>query len=639
MTNNSSLEWIIKDNIEKLINTKNPLKLTLQIVNFQKDIKEYVNQVLEIMWNFFEWNNGKTNNKSTKSIETQIMDSLYKSNYHKSWLVYIKNYLNDSRFFKDEVFLIAYSSVNKIWKWELKSLDIKELELNDDHIDKLSFRKVRDIINIIDFNYISSREKFKLNDSIIQDIELFAEQFISNKEEVYKKLTKYIRTTTPDSKEKLILRNYFKTFLIDKHYPEVKKCLYWYTAHYFISRDDFNNLKVQWDDNIDETSKLYDFIQCKDVLIKLNNSVFSYIYKPFFYLKLSSSFKIDYKSTKWIKIKNFMFFTLSNNYDDYVNIYSFFHELEAYLKNDRFWIMKQWWFWLLSAPIILTAIFFYVPLGAFIWIVAIILNYLYKLLKELKSKTSYSINFNFWINVLASISIVWFMSSSFLINWWDVYKLWYEKTKQFVNLMSAVSPSMLFEYVDFKNDISSWYDAPKRNEVADIINHDYIWNEMSYYDKIKKDPIIEVSKIFEKNVSSDVDWKDKAEEKSEVMEPDYVKNDNFIEKDELLIDEEVEEYFFNEEEEIGNWVYLRNLAETILHRHIFEKELSLDNKQIHNIILMSIMEYTKINILQFRRWSSSVYSWQLDEYALWKQLPNWFKINMWQLEKIIVKNI
>lgn len=226
--------------------------------------------------------------------------------------------------------------------------------------------------------------------------------------------------------EKWYFWQYIKTYIIDNYYPEVRYLFYWYGSSQFLDKNTYTKLK--WTLNIipsispeadylySEINEISDF---KQIILELNDNLFSFFLLPIVYNSLSEKLTI----TKWdlYKMKYLLLYIFSDNYNEYKKIYMFFNQLEIFLNYDKkaqFLDKIQVCFSIIFLVFLsLIVAYFYLPIWVFLWI--LILS-LIKFTEVIYPNFYFRLKINSWLKFFATMFLV--ISSYFWILNFDKVK-------------------------------------------------------------------------------------------------------------------------------------------------------------------------------------------------------------------------
>ncbi|MBS8121977.1 hypothetical protein [Candidatus Vampirococcus lugosii] len=464
---------------------------------------------------------------------------------------------------------------------------------------------------------LSSKNSFVLRKNIFQNKEMISSNFeyffesLGNLDLENKNKSKIISTIY---KDKEIPNNIFYGYFADKFFGNIK---------------DFNKISFELKDYNSEVNLIKDnnvIHYIKSFLIKYNNYSFKYIWEPFFISFLVKELKIEVDNITWKKIKFFMLFLVAQNYNQYIYFFEFFNKLETFKRGKTFDLLKIWGFWFITFPIFLLIFSIFLPLGVFISFLLLIFGFIYKIVKDIHSKTVYKVNFDIGFNILASFSFFAFLGGSFFLTNFDAYKSGYEKFNEFINLMTAVNTADVLGGVSNKADsISGMPD--KETDLFDKVGHNYLYNKTYYeYNNINHSENIQDTQDIETDKSSVCEKLNSDEKKHSVSE------EIFEEKKDIF-------YFQGKEEKISKGVYIYNLLEKIYIKHNLNKKINLNKSQKHFLFQEILKDYVLLNLNYFRENSISKNSWSMNYLDLPNYMPDGFVINMGELEKIFLSKL
>lgn len=636
--NINNIDDLLKKSIETLIETKSPIKFFFKVWQLQSDIRDYMNDVFEKLWDFLDYENEKT-------LQTKIMWRLAVLKYHKAWLNFMDDYIKDSKYWQDDVFLKTYTylvnktkakykttqKINEKSRHIISEQEIFTKSLDDFDMWTLSFRQVLNIVRCVELDIISTKwmnEIDQVHKVLMWDI---ITDFLKNKSWFYDKFTSFLDSNKIEWDQKRLYWRYMKTMIIIKYYPNVFKCFYWYLAWKPVDKKDFINLRQSAHDVINFNLWLFSsLMNCKNFIVKLNRTSFWYMFKPFFLFRLAKNLNFIWKDRLWLKVKYYMLFGLSNNYSEYQESLWFFTELEAFLQMNLFEIMKIWWFWIITVPFLFIIFAFYLPVWVFIALLIITLKILSSVFQNIKEHTEYKIKFNLWINMVAGLSIAWFLASSIFLTGWDAFKFGYEKTKWFINVMSALTPVSIIDWLNMQWDIlwisweSSWN--------MWILDYNYLSNDKSYYDVMKlskkSDIVWEIKLIWNKDDMSISDDSNKQLKTKAEIRISPIESTQIVDKTET-------KNYFKGKMTISNGLYLWNIIDMIITRYEISKKIELSNNKKQLLIKKTIDIYTSLHIDEFRKYSMARNPHKLRIDQLHKWISSGFEFDMVELENIV----
>lgn len=606
----------IIDDLKNLIDTKNPFKFLINLINFYWQIRNFFTENLNNINNIL-------NNLNNSNHMTKIMSELQKNNFHEVLIWYMWDYILDSFYLKDNLYKKAIFYIHKIQIEDFWKID-RDYMLKKQDLTKLNFNKVFNLLKIVERDYVSKREikNYQIESVSKEEIFELTKKFQISKKNFYNEVENFLNKKNIHWDQKTKSRKLIKTFIIENYYNDTLKCFYWYDATTFLWRDDYENISnwFKWSQSILNSELEY----CKTLIVNINNIYFWYIFKPLILLSITNSLWFKTKDTNWLKIKFYFLYMISKDYREYISIFNLLKELEAFSNKEILNILKISWFWIISFPILILAIILFLPLWVFFWIVLLLWKHFYNIISNIKWNIEYKIKFNLWINLIATISILWSLTSSIFLTQWDVYKSWYEKTISIINWLSAMSFADILWWIDkrvFNLDIWSWVN----NWIKDwILTYNYIEKWKSYYwnsNEINIDRQIDnISNINDQ--TNYITWKYESEKSFWIL----FKSNEFYP-------------LFSWKIQLSWWVYLRDLSEKILLTHNLYLNLWISEEYFPLIIMKSIKDYTKINIDYYK---SSTWKKIFDEkdlYYINKIVPVWFEIDLWMLEKVCLNNI
>lgn len=220
---------------------------------------------------------------------------------------------------------------------------------------------------------------------------------------------------------------YIKTNLINIYYKEIKYLFYDYSSNIFLNKEQYSNLKWNFKqiEIISPEAKylfweLQELIELKNLILELNNNLFSFVLLPIVYILVSEKLSIPKKDL--YKLKYLLLYIFSSNYSEYKNIYKFFNQLEIFLNYENSWsviakiqvsfsLFLLAWIWLFLS-------YHYLPIGVFIGILMLFLvKYTESMYPSFYFRQKWNIWFKFFaIMFLAVSSYFWFQNFDEVIN-------------------------------------------------------------------------------------------------------------------------------------------------------------------------------------------------------------------------------
>lgn len=374
-------------------------------------------------------------NESDKNIQ----DFLIKNNSFFN-INYIKKIYNDFNIWKIDFTITLkqdflehflekiYLSLNDYDKKRFLDIFVLKIDTNNSDYDKV-VKILQKVIN----NYVSN-DKLYIFDKTInnlnyietkKNIDVLINSYVTNKWNFYSDITKQIHLI--HNTDKFIFWQYVKTKLIDEFYPEIKYLFYDYSSWEFLDKDSF--LKLKWSYRSQEVIspeaiylnwEINEIIELKNIIMEINNNLFSFLILPLVYILLSD--KIATRKKDLYKLKYLLLFIFSNNYYEYKNIYKFFNQLEVFLnydnKNNLFNKLQVVFSLLILFIIWLIFIYNYLPFWIFVWL---FLLFIFKYIEVIYPEFYYKQKWNIWlkffsISILVISTFFWFKDFNNFLN-------------------------------------------------------------------------------------------------------------------------------------------------------------------------------------------------------------------------------
>ncbi|MDD5213285.1 MAG: hypothetical protein PHG82_02580 [Candidatus Gracilibacteria bacterium] len=224
------------------------------------------------------------------------------------------------------------------------------------------------------YEYVNKPENSSLKSEVDQAINGYS----LDKRAFYENLYKIIHGEL--QVEKKIFWKYVKIEIINRHYPDIKNLFYFYSAKKFVNKEIFNTFKGTIDYNkIDNDFKtgilksnhyaqIQQLKELKNLLLELNNNIFSFFLNPMVYSIISERLRIQEKDL-W-KLEYLLYYIFADNYSEYKHLYMFFNQLEAFMnasgKVSVLEKIKVSFSLVLLTSLVITFSYFYLPIGVFI---------------------------------------------------------------------------------------------------------------------------------------------------------------------------------------------------------------------------------------------------------------------------------
>lgn len=232
------------------------------------------------------------------------------------------------------------------------------------------------------------------------------------------------------SVDKASFWQYIKTYIIDNYYVEVKYLFYDYSSNVFLNKDKYS--KIRWNLKFTPSispewqylnSELNELVELKNIILELNNNLFSFFLLPVIYYTISEKLSIPKKDL--YKMKYLLLYIFSTNYSEYKNIFMFFNQLEVFLNYDKkpkvLEKIQVSFSIFLMVFLFLILSYFFLPIWVFLWV------FLYswvKYFEVIHPNAYYSQKWNIWIKFFA---IVFLSVSTYF--WFQNFDKVMEKTE------------------------------------------------------------------------------------------------------------------------------------------------------------------------------------------------------------------
>lgn len=232
------------------------------------------------------------------------------------------------------------------------------------------------------------------------------------------------------SVDKASFWQYIKTYIIDNYYVEVKYLFYDYSSNVFLNKDKYS--KIRWNLKFTPSispewqylnSELNELVELKNIILELNNNLFSFFLLPVIYYTISEKLSIPKKDL--YKMKYLLLYIFSTNYSEYKNIFMFFNQLEVFLNYDKkpkvLEKIQVSFSIFLMVFLFLILSYFFLPIWVFLWV------FLYSCVKYFEvihPNAYYSQKWNIWIKFFA---IVFLSVSTYF--WFQNFDKVMEKTE------------------------------------------------------------------------------------------------------------------------------------------------------------------------------------------------------------------
>lgn len=226
------------------------------------------------------------------------------------------------------------------------------------------------------YKYVNKPE----NSSLKAEVDAAIESYSLDKRAFYESLYKTIHGEL--QVEKKIFWKYVKIEIINRHYPDIKNLFYFYSANNFATKEIFNTFKWNLDYskldldmksgffNPTHYSQIEQLKELKNLLLELNNNIFSFFLNPLVYSIISERLKIQ-KKDLW-KLEYLLFYIFADNYSEYKHLYMFFNQLEAFMNSEwKFSVIekiKVSFSLVLLNSILIVFSYFYLPIWVFLWL-------------------------------------------------------------------------------------------------------------------------------------------------------------------------------------------------------------------------------------------------------------------------------
>ncbi|MDD5769859.1 MAG: hypothetical protein PHE25_02735 [Candidatus Gracilibacteria bacterium] len=296
-------------------------------------------------------------------------------------------------------------------------IDKKDLDFGD--VSKIILKVISSFINGYKFIELNNT----LNNKFFKDVKLLIDDNINNYElirgDFYVQVSETL-SVLPIT-DRALFWQYIKTMMIEMYYKDVKYIFYDYSSNLFLDKNKYSILKgdLVMKPSISPESEYinseYNQINdLKEIILELNNNLFSFFLLPIIYYTISE--KLSIKKYDLYKIKYLLLFIFSSNYSEYKNIYMFFNQLEIFLNYDnKSRILEKFQ---VSASIILGVIltlviaYSYMPIGVFIGILLLSFIKGFEVIyPNIFYRQKWNIGFKFFAILFLSISSYFWFSN------------------------------------------------------------------------------------------------------------------------------------------------------------------------------------------------------------------------------------
>lgn len=278
-------------------------------------------------------------------------------------------------YFMQEVYFNLDLTQREVFR-ELFSLNTKKFDPNFTRTVKIVGLVMDDYPYKQDniYKYVSKPENLALK----EEVDLAIESYSLDKRAFYENLYKTIHWELWI--EKKIFWKYIKIEIINKYYPDIKNLFYFYSAKKFVTKEIFNTFKWTIDySKIDSDlrdgslktthhAQIQQLLELKNLLLELNNNIFSFFLNPLVYSIISERLKIQ-KKDLW-KLEYLLYYIFADNYSEYKHLYMFFNQLEAFMNSEgKFSVIekiKVSFSLVLLNGILIVFSYFYLPIWVFL---------------------------------------------------------------------------------------------------------------------------------------------------------------------------------------------------------------------------------------------------------------------------------
>ncbi|MDD4151552.1 MAG: hypothetical protein PHR68_02980 [Candidatus Gracilibacteria bacterium] len=286
-------------------------------------------------------------------------------------------YLDENKvnYFLQEIYFALAPSKRELFL-DIFNLDNKNFNPN--------FTRTVKIVGLVLDDYPYNKENIYIyinkeeNKSLKMEIDSWILNYSLDKRCFYEEVYKIIHRE--NGIERKLFWKYIKIEIINKYYKEIKSLFYFYSANNFASKEIFNTFKGSIDYSKLEsdlnssiiTSTHYAQInqlkELKNLLIELNQNIFSFFLNPMVYSIISERLKIQQKDL-W-KLEYLLFYIFADNYTEYKNLFMFFNQLEAFMnstgKVSVIEKIKVSFSLILLSSLVTAFTYFYLPIGVFL---------------------------------------------------------------------------------------------------------------------------------------------------------------------------------------------------------------------------------------------------------------------------------
>lgn len=359
-----------------------------EIVKFLKKFKSkiHLHQIKQI-YDRFDIKNLKFDNLNLREdLVEHFIEKIYLQLWEKQRDLFLDNFIlkNENSDFNDNLKVVL--KIINSYTWDDKFSDILNI------VDNKHFKDIKLLIDELINNYTSKKSTF------------------------YKEASDLINIL--NQVDRSVFWKYIKKQIIDKYFSEITNIFYdssWYNLldknNYFLLKGHLKNIESYEEDIKNEYKKI---ISLKEIILELNDNLFSFFLLPIIYYPLSENLSLRKKDL--YKVKYLLLFIFSSNYTEYKKIFLFFNQLEVFLdygnKKNNFDKLKISFSLFSLVWILLFISYLYFPVWVFIWILILtIIRYT----EVIHPSTFYKSKWNVWINFFAILclcvsSYFWFIN-------------------------------------------------------------------------------------------------------------------------------------------------------------------------------------------------------------------------------------
>ncbi len=382
-------------------------------------------------------------------IEFKISEITYDINLREDFIEHFieKTYLTLSKEKKDKFLdnFILKIDKNKIDFGDISKVLLKVVSCYTSWYKKTQMEKV-----VYSLGYSDIKEV----------IDTYLDEYNNNRWNFYTEISEVLSSLP--SNDRAYFWQYVKNAMINEYYSDIKYLFYDFSSNLFLDKNVYTLLK--WDFKIipsisPEADYMYweykELNDLKEIILELNNNLFSFFLLPIIYYSVSEKLSIQKKDL--YKMKYLLLFIFSSNYSEYKNIYMFFNQLEVFMNYDKksrvFEKVQVSFSIILFVILSLLLSYSYFPIWVFVWI--FILSVI-KWAEVIYPNVFYRIKWNIWLKFFATLflcisSYFWFsnfdkakMDTADLTN--QVKVLWTISSKEVIDEWFKYVKASLLEF-------------------------------------------------------------------------------------------------------------------------------------------------------------------------------------------------